>query len=219
VDSGEEIVIRREIHPGALGRMLLVLLLLSLATFALSISFGQMRTHMRVVAAGGRLAGLEGWTRLPWSGEGGEVTEVAEGLQMSGNAFFWAEDAGEDLRLRVEASVPSEWAASPRWLVRMNGLEEAYSLQVGPDGRLSLCRTDGQDAQREVAWAETSARPAQPHQLWIEALGPCVRVWLDGRLALEFTDPDPLTGRGVGIDLAGSTLLLRNFEVDQLAGG
>lgn len=95
-------------------------------------------------------------------------------------------------------SPPNPWEVA--WaMFRFRDLENYYYFILKPNG-YELGKKQGSDAQIFLATGETPTLAlGTRYQVLISAIGPRIRVFVNGTQIVDFTDPDPLASGSVGL--------------------
>ena len=88
--------------------------------------------------------------------------------------------------------------------VRVAGLRRYYALLLTAGNRLELVRM--RDTETTLAKVAFEWSVFEPRAFQLEAHGSRLRAWMDGRLAFDLIDPEPLTGGGVGLVIEEGTV-------------
>jgi len=141
------------------------------------------------------------WQRVAgdWSIVNGELTNAAprSGTVIAGGRD-WA-DYTLVVTLTTQRPGPKPWSVA-RVLFRYTDPGNYYYVLLHTSRRLELGREYGGAHQPGLAVVEDVADPLQPHRLRAALEGPRVRIWVDDRPVVDFTDDLPLAGGKVGLD-------------------
>jgi hypothetical protein len=136
---------------------------------------------------------LTGWTgeeRL-WSVEDGEIVGRSPGIKY--NSFLISDIEAGDFRLSFEVKlVNNEGNSGVQFRSRsLKGYKEikGYQADIGPTWWGKLYEENG----RALLWdksGEEHLKPGEWNEYVIEAKGPHIRTWLNGKPCVDLTDPD-----------------------------
>jgi hypothetical protein len=184
---------------------------------------------------------LKGWSDLNWTirfdGYGrieadGETASFAPravqdpaqtsaALALAGDPDW--HDYNFTVRMRLERqlrqnSPPNPWETG--WLLfRYQAGDRAYYLAHKPSG-LELGKLVPPAGTGQAFLATTSGPPAEPGRWYdyrIEVSGPTIRVFVDGQLLIDFTDPDPILSGRVGLYCEDAQVLYQHPSVTPIA--
>ena len=113
---------------------------------------------------------------------------------------------------RATATVGTQIASRFGIAARVQGMRRWYALLICDDGQARLIRahdrTDRELESVEIDW--------ESHRHWnlaIEVAGNRITGWIDGELAMEATDPGPLSSGAAGIVVTEGTIRLDHFRI------
>lgn len=195
------------------------LLVLSLAVFTLSAALAHLRsregtggvTPPRLGPSGG---GLQ--ADSPWRVDEGQwsvnQTDYAAG---KGGGSLVADSPHRDIQLsfRVIAGSPP---TIPDVFFRERDEGYWYSLSATTDRRVSLARSAGGTPNVVASSQVLDLSGDTSLDFNLVAEGPRLRVWLNGSLAIDYTDPDPLLDGRVRIRTQDGTVRLSDLSLAPL---
>ncbi len=196
------------------------LLVLSLAVFTMTAAFAHVRA--RVATGGGvpRMPGQVADDAPPgptWRVDEGQWSVDQTGYSAGqGLSSLVAEAPGGDIRLSFSL-VEGSPLTLPSVVVRERDSGTGYILSAASDGRLRLARSaDG--TPHVVATSPVLPEAQDPEvDFEVEANGGRVRAWLNGVLAIDYVDPDPMQGGRVRIRSQAGNLRLSHLSLELLA--
>jgi hypothetical protein len=186
---------------------------------------------------------LRGWSDLDWEvvydgyGEvgvedgsaslrpatSGRPLESHAALALAGGSKWrdYTFEAQMNLKQQLrENSPPNEWEAG--WLLfRYGGEARSYYLIHKPNG-LELGKLVPPKGEGQVFLATKSkprAVPGKWHDYRIEVRGANIRVFVDDRLEIDYTDPNPILRGGVGLYTEDAGILFRHPSVTEVNPG
>ncbi len=196
------------------------LLVLSVAVFALTAALAHLRSNEDTRGAARLRLGPSGGgppAESPWHvDEGDWVVEQTDYAAGPGQASLVADSPGADIRLSFWVTAGSP-PALPAVVIREREAGTGYILTATSDGRLSLARSA--DGKPHVVAKSAVLRSTGDTKLdfELEASGPRLRAWLNGVLAIDYTDREPMPDGRVRIRTQEGSLHLSQLSLTPLA--
>ncbi len=195
------------------------LLVLSMAVFTLSAALAHLRsqegtggvTPPRLGTSGG---GLE--AKSPWRVDDGQWAVDQTGYAAGkGGGSLAADSPDRDIQLsfRVTAGSPQ---AIPDIYFRERDAGYGYCLSVTSDGRVGLARSAGGTPHVVASSRVLDLSGDTNLNFNLIADGPRLRVWLNGSLVIDYTDPEPLLDGRVRIQANDGNLHLSDLSLAPL---
>ena len=125
----------------------------------------------------------------------GGVLEVTNGHAIA-DGVYW--NCIYKLRMRTVEPGENPWNVG-RVVFRFQNWDNRYELILKTDGELELGAFKGGSWVGGLATASGVGDPLLWHEFKVRLEGANIRVWVDGSLRINYTDPDPLLWGRVGM--------------------
>lgn len=205
--------------PHRLAILGVALLVLSLAVFTLTAAFAHIRSQEVRGGAAPLSRGVSGdgpAADTPWRVDEGRWSVDQSGYTAGqGESSLVADAPGGVYRLAFSV-IGGSSQGLPAVVVRERDPGTGYILSATSDGRLSLARSaDGMPrVVTTSAVLPLSLRSDQDFEL--EVYGARMRAWLNGVLAIDYVDPNPLPDGRVRIRTQAGNLRLSHLSLTLL---